>query len=129
MNPAISSPHNDGGDAVPASSPQTTPKGIGYGHPEYNFVQGLMELQKSVVRMETILESVKQTTDDTKSKVSRLEKIAYTAGVILVILIAMGGWALNTAKDFGMMYYKASIEIQQKQLAQPTPGTPGKLKP
>ena len=42
-------------DAVDRPS---TPASIGYGHPEYNFVQGLMELQKSVVRIGILLKTV-----------------------------------------------------------------------
>ncbi len=80
-----------------------------------------MELQKSVVRMEAILESVKQSSDETKGKVSRLEKIIYAAGVILAIFIVVGGWTLNTAKDFAMTYFKASVESQSKQPISPPP--------
>ena len=126
MNAARSNSDSGSEDAIPASSPQTTPKNIGYGHPEYNFVQGLMELQKSVVRMETILESVKQSSDETKGKVSKLEKIIYAAGVILAICIVVGGWTLNAAKDFAITYFKASVEAQSKQSASPLPPVPKK---
>lgn len=102
---------------VPDSAPQTTPKGIGYGHPEYSFVQGLMELNGSVARLQAILEGVKQTTDETKSKVASFEKIIYAAGVVLVICIAIGGWMLTTAKDFAMTYYKATLDTSVQQTA------------
>lgn len=121
-----------GQDEVPSTSPQTTPKAVGYGHPEYNFVQGLMELNSSVARMQAVLEQVKQSSDDTKAKVARLEKIAYAGTVIILIAVAIGGWALNTAKDFALTYYKASIDAQVKATAPtpapatgPGPGTPG----
>jgi hypothetical protein len=42
MNPA----KKDSVDEAPASMAQTTPTSIGYGHPEYQFVQGLMEMQR-----------------------------------------------------------------------------------
>lgn len=124
MNATRSSSDSISEDSIPASSPQTIPKNIGYGHPEYNFVQGLMELQKSVVRMETILENVKQSSDETKGKVSKLEKTIYAAGVILAICIVVGGWTLNAAKDFAMTYFKASVEAQTKQPALPIPAVP-----
>lgn len=119
MNATRSKPANQPPDEAPATVPQTTPPGIGYGHPEYSFIQISMELQKSVTRMETILEEVRKTTDDTKAKVSRFEKIIYAAGVLLLVALAIGGWMLNTAKDFAMTYYKASIEAQSKPPSQP----------
>jgi len=118
MNAARSKSANPTPDEAPATVPQTTPVGIGYGHPEYSFIQISMELQKSVTRMETVLEEVRKTTDDTKTKVSRFEKIIYAAGVLLLVALAIGGWMLNTAKDFAMTYYKASIEAQSKQPVQ-----------
>lgn len=127
MNATRAKSSNSSADEAPASVPQTTPTGVGYGHPEYHFVQSVMELQKSVTRMETILADVKQTTEDTRSKVSRFEKVLYAAGVVLVVTLAIGGWMLNAAKDFAMTYYKASIEAQLKQAVQPT--APNKPKP
>ena len=122
MSSAQPRPDDGAQDAIPIGAPQTTPKGVGYGHPEYNFIVGLMELKGSMARMETILESVKQATDDTKGKVARLEKIAYAAGVIAVICIAIGSWMLTTAKDFAMTYYKASLEAQAKTNVPPPAG-------
>lgn len=112
-------------DATPASAPQTTPTGIGYGHPEYHFVQHVMELQRSMTRVETILDEVKKTSGETKDKVSRFEKVLYAASAVLVIALAIGGWMLNTVKDFAMTYYKASLE-QQKPTQVPTPVPPKK---
>ena len=80
-----------------------------------------MELQKSVTRMETVLESVKKTTDETSIKVSRFEKMIYAAGVVLLIFLAVTGWMLNTAKDFAMEYYKDSLKARAViQQVQPT---------
>lgn len=124
MNATRSKSASSAPDEAPATIPQTPPPGIGYGHPEFHFVQISMELQKSVTRMETVLEEVKKTTDDTKAKVSRFEKIIYAAGVVLVVALAIAGWMLNTAKDFAMMYYKTTIEAQSKQAAQPPAPAP-----
>lgn len=98
------------------------------GHPEYHFVQAVMELQKSVTRVETILDEVQRTTEITRGKVSKVEKVIYAAGVVLVIAIAVGGWALNTLKDFVMTYYKASVEAQFKHAAPPVLQPPTKSK-
>lgn len=114
-------------ESIPDSAPQTTPKAIGYGHPEYNFVQGLMELQKSSVRMETVLEGVQKTLDDTKAKVARFEKIVYVATGTLAVVILIGGWMINSAKDVAIMYIKANLDSQAKPTV-PMQTTPGKSK-
>ncbi len=114
-------------EGTPDSAPQTTPKAIGYGHPEYNFVQGLMELQKSVVRMETVLTNVQTTIDDTKVKVARFEKIVYVATGTLAVVLLVGGWMINSAKDVAIMYIKANLDTQAKQSV-PAQTTPSKSK-
>lgn len=58
--------HSASTDEVPNGAPQTTPLDIGRGHPEYHFVQSVMELHKAVVKIETTLEHVRQTTEETK---------------------------------------------------------------
>ena len=71
-------------DGEPLRSPITEPvPRIGNGHPEYHFVQGLMELQAamqkmdtdlkvSMTRLESKLEGVKDSVDSTKKKVDDL---------------------------------------------------------
>ena len=59
---------------APASLPQITPKGIGYGHPEYHFVQSVMELQKSNVEISTNISHLVSSVDSMKSKVDDLIK-------------------------------------------------------
>lgn len=105
-------------DETPDSAPQTPPPRIGMGHPEYHFVQSVMELQKSVTKLETTLEHVNRSVEDTKGKVSRFEKIMYAAGVLLVIVIAVGGWVANAVKDFALTYYKNAIELESKSANQ-----------
>jgi DUF438 domain-containing protein len=123
-SPSNSEPRTEG---IPDSAPQTTPKAIGYGHPEYNFVQGLMELQKSSVRMETVLEGVQKTLEDTKAKVARFEKIVYVATGTLAVVILVGGWMINSAKDVAIMYIKANLDSQAKPTV-PMQATPSKSK-
>lgn len=105
-------------DETPESAPQTPPPRIGLGHPEYHFVQSVMELQKSVTKLETTLEHVNRSVDETKGKVSRFERIMYAAGVLLVIAIAVGGWVANALKDFALAYYKSAIELEAKPVNQ-----------
>lgn len=84
-------------------------------------LQAVMEMQKSMGALETSvnnlatqISSQKQSMDDLKTKVGTIEKNMYAAWVILAIAIVAGGWMLNTAKDFAMMYYKTSIETHPK---------------
>lgn len=46
------------------SAAQTTPpRSIGYGHPEYNFMQIAMELNKTVGELSSAIKSLEKTTD------------------------------------------------------------------
>lgn len=78
-------------------------------------------LEASVNNLATQIGSQKQSIDDIKTKVGAIEKTMYAAGIILVISLAIGGWMLNTAKDFAMMYYKTTIEAQAKSLSSTPP--------
>lgn len=110
--------------APPDEKGQPPAGNIGYGHPEYHFVQHVVELQKTVTRIEVTLEKVEKSTEDTKAKVSRFEKVMYAAGVILVIAIGVGGWILNTAKDFALLHYRTTLEAQAKAAHAYQPQTP-----
>lgn len=118
-----SNPGNPSADnETPSSVPQTTPPRIGYGHPEFQFVQHVMELQKSITRLESILEHVQKTVDGTQSKVASFEKIMYAAGVVLAVALVVGGWMVNTAKDVALMYVQTTLENQtttENKSAQP----------
>ena len=117
-------------DAIPETQPQVTPRAIGMGHPEYNFINGLMELQKSSARTDATIESLQKTLDETKTKVSRIEKTVYIATGIIVVAVAVGGWTVNSAKDVAMMYIKASIDAQQaKPVPLLPPAAPSKSRP
>jgi cell division protein FtsL len=106
--------------------PQTPPTSIGYGHPEYNFIQSIMEMQKSLGAIESSISvqtaqisSLKNSVDTTKVSLGRIEKVMYASGFVLIISLSLGGWLLSTAKDFAMVYYKASIEAQVKSAITP----------
>lgn len=83
-------------DEAPASVPQTTPRSIGYGHPEYQFVQSIMEMQKSLGEINASIQALTKTVDSTKSKVDELVTWknmvfggAITLGFIITIAIAV----------------------------------------
>jgi hypothetical protein len=115
-------------DAVPEGQPQVTPRPVGMGHPEYNFLNGLMELQKSAARTDATIESLQKTVDETKTKVSRIEKTMYIATGIIVFAVAVGGWMANSVKDVAMLYFKATIDAQQQKQLPAPPASTGQTK-
>jgi len=60
---------------APVDIPQTTPKGIGYGHPEYQFVQSVMELQKHLGEINASIKSLERSVDNTNSRIECLGDI------------------------------------------------------
>ena len=61
-------------DEAPASIPQTPPPSIGYGHPEFHFVQSIMEMQKSLGEINASISSLGKSVESIKSKVDDLVK-------------------------------------------------------
>lgn len=55
-------------DEAPASVAQTTPASIGYGHPEYNFVTSLAEVNKSLGILEAKLDALKEASNSSEIK-------------------------------------------------------------
>jgi hypothetical protein len=89
-------PNTSKDDEVPASVPQTTPRSIGYGHPEFQFVQSVMEMQKSLGEINASIQSLSKTIDSTKSKVDDLVNWknmifggAITIGFLLGLAVTM----------------------------------------
>lgn len=99
------------------------------GHHDHSFtLQAVMEMQKSIGSLESTvatlvskLDANKASMDELKKKVGTVEKVIYASGVVLILALSLGGWMLNTAKDFAMTYYKASLESQIKSGATQTP--------
>lgn len=81
-------------DATPPSVPQTTPRDIGFGHPEYHFVQAIMQMQQTLGEIRSSVDSLRQSVDSTKSKVDDLvawkNKILGGAVVLGAICTLMG---------------------------------------
>jgi hypothetical protein len=59
---------NSAADAAPADIPQTTPKDIGFGHPEYHFVESLSVVNRTLGILETKIESLKESSSSTELK-------------------------------------------------------------
>jgi hypothetical protein len=108
-------------DSVPQSLPMSAPMN----HQDHSFtLQAIMELQKSVTALTVSVESMQQSVDDIKGKVSKFEKILYAASVILIIALVIGGWLINTAKDFAMTHYRASLQAPANAPPTPPPSAP-----
>src|SRR6266568_1580257 len=72
MNAAHTKPSKSSEDGTPSAAPQTTPSVIGYGHPEYQFVQAVMEMQKSLGEINASIQSLRADVGGIKSKVDNL---------------------------------------------------------
>ena len=68
MNAARTNKPNSSADAAPADIPQTTPKNIGFGHPEYHFVESLSEVNKTLGVLEAKLEALKESSSSSELK-------------------------------------------------------------
>ncbi|WP_104427946.1 hypothetical protein [Methylobacter tundripaludum] len=96
MNSNTSKASDGAYDEAPASIPQTTPRSIGYGHPEFQFVQSIMEMQKSLGEINASIQALNKTVDSTKSKVDDLVNWknmifggAITIGFLIGLAVAM----------------------------------------
>lgn len=100
-------------DEAPATVPQTTPQGVGYGHPEYHFVQAVMELQKSIGKVEASVEALKTSVDSTKSKVEDLvgwKNMIIGGAAVLGATIAILGFIIGKAWDYVTIKSPATVQ-------------------
>lgn len=67
-------PQNDSDSGTTAPVQESTPPRLGYGHPEYNFIQSIMEMQKSLGEINASIQALRAVVDSTKSKVDELVK-------------------------------------------------------
>jgi hypothetical protein len=95
-----------GGQSTPDVAGTVLP-GAGQGSVEHNFtLQGVYDLHRDTGRLLEATNSLKTSIDKLDGKVDKLgEKISgmshkmYAAGVVLVILVAVGGFIVNKAWD------------------------------
>lgn len=106
----------------PSVDQSSVPPSIGYRHSvdQDYAISILMELQKSMGKIESVSEGlktdmgeIKADMSEIKRKVSKSEKILYASGVVLTIAVVIGGWMLNTAKEFAIISYKAALTQQR----------------
>ena len=104
-----------GQSAETGTPPASTPQGVtpAYSGDHSFTLQATMEMQKTLGKLENAVTSLVISEKETKDKLGRIEKIIYAAGVVLLVVLGIGGWMLNTAKDFAMTYYKAAVESQK----------------
>jgi hypothetical protein len=114
-------------DEAPAAVPQTTPDRIGYGHPEYQFVTSIMEMQKSLGEINRSISDLTKSVDSTKSKVDDLiawknrvlgGAIAFGAACSLV------AWLIIQASHYVTLKNPAEPQQPVTQAPQPTPERP-----
>lgn len=121
----------------PSAAPISEPKSIGYGHPEYNFVQGLMglqaELHKSdtshqvaLARIEQKLDTLTEVVNSTKSKVDDLTKWKFMIVGGAIVAGALGGIVLTLFAKFGDKVSFNNDPPQVSQTAQVKPQPPAK---
>lgn len=103
MNATRTKNPNSSADESPATVPQTTPPDIGYGHPEYHFVQALSEVNKSLGILEAKLEALKELSNSSeikqdirelKSGLSNVKDDLHTAKIWILTLFGAGFIAL-----------------------------------
>ena len=114
-------------DEAPASIPQTTPVGIGYGHPEYQFVQSIMEMQKSLGEINSSIKTLGSAIDSVKSKVDGLVEWKHMiVGGVVVLGIVFSVCGFFIAKFWDYVTIKAPAPPPQipLQLQYDTPQTP-----
>jgi len=121
-------------EATPQATPMTEPRSVGYGHPEYHFVQAVMELRTAMhqmdtdnkvtmARLESKLEGLKDSTDSTKKKVEDLVrwKTLILGGAVVLGVVITGAFSL---------YAKFGDRISLAPMpATPAPATPAPAAP
>lgn len=118
-------------DQEPTSVPQVPPvQNIGYGHPEYNFVQSIMEMQKSITQVQTSLQHLTTSVEGVKTKVDDLIKwknMILGGAVVLGALLTTAVYLANKASEYltiGLKNQPANQEYIQPQALSAQPVTP-----
>lgn len=119
----ITPPTNRELDEAPKSVAQTAP-GTGYGFDSSFQLQMMMQIQASIGELKGSVEGLKVTTnarldkidnkiDALEEKISGLTHKAYAAGVVLLLLLAVGGFILN--KGWDLLIQNVSITTTVKK--------------
>ena len=118
-------------DEAPATVPQTTPTAIGYGHPEYQFVQAIMEMQKSIGEVKASVDALRTVVEGTKSKVDDLVNWKHKIiGGVAVLSVFLTLTVLVITKFWDYVTIKLPVAQSQPDVVirptQTTPSTPAK---
>ena len=110
------SPRTDASrDTTPQHFPDVTPptysQAVGAGY----MVESMMQMQQSLGELKATVSHLREASDKQSSKLDRISHIVFSAGVVLAIILAIGGFFLNKIWD-GVF----SIMMQV-----PPPPTPG----
>ena len=108
-------------DEAPADIPQMSPRPIGYGHPEYQFVQSIMEMQKSLGEINASIQTLNKSVDSANKKVDDLVRWknmilggAATIGFIIGMIFLFSTKILDHV-SFNSAQPKATQQIQPTQ--------------
>lgn len=97
-------------DQEPTSVPQVPPvPNIGYGHPEYNFVQSIMEMQKSITQLQTSMQHLTTSVEGVKTKVDdliRWKNMILGGAVVLGALLTTAVYLANKASEYLTIGFK-----------------------
>lgn len=103
-------------ESTPTGVPQVVPRtDVGLGHPEYHFVQGLMEVQKSLVEISTNLAHVTKAVDAMKIKLDDLAPLPKTVDGIKTKVDDLVQWKtmiLGGAIVLGVVLSIATVVIK-----------------
>lgn len=114
-------------DEAPASIPQTPPPGIGYGHPEYQFVQSIMEMQKSLGEINSSIKTLSTSVDSVKGKVDDLVKwknMILGGAIVTGVFISFVIFTVSKASDYLTIKTPPAQVIPPVQLPPPVQETP-----
>lgn len=123
MTEAAQRPPEQGADQAPPGVPQTTPPSIGFGHPEYHFVQGLMEIQKSLGEMQANIQGLQRSVSETKAKVDELinwRNRILGGAVVLGAVCALLGFLVARGADYVAIRMPAAPAIESPASSGPT---------
>jgi hypothetical protein len=95
----------------PRQVPPEYPEVIGAAH----LVESMMQIQQAIGELKSDVRHLTAASDKQSKKLDRISHIIFAAGVVMTIILAIGGFALNKMWD-GMV-----TMVTQQQAKQPTP--------
>lgn len=114
-------------DEAPTSTPQTTPKDIGFGHPEYQFVQSIMEMQKSLGEINASIKTLNASVASANTKVDDLVKWKnmILGGAIVIGVIFSGIYfVVSKASEYMTVSLKQDSQATQTETKEQQPQIP-----